>query len=364
MKASALASIVMALFSLTLPACSTHREKHHAERQKIITTSPEAKDVTFTQQYVCLILSRRHIEIRALKRGYLEAIKLKEGQAVKAGETMFSVIPILYQTALDAEKAELERVQLEYKFANKLFEKKVVSQNEVALKMAIVKKTEAELVQARAELDFATIKAPFDGIIDRLSHQQGSLVEEGEVLTTLSDNSVMWVYFNVPESRYLEYLADVNHHEDNLLIELVLANGDTFPHSGKFGAVEADFNNQTGTVPFRADFPNPDGLLRHRETGKVLISKVLRNAIVIPQRAVFELLGKRYVYVVDSDDMAHQREIEVQHELEDIFVIKSGVGVDDKIVLEGIRQVREGEKLVYENRQPEQVLKHLKYHAE
>ena len=216
-------------------------------------------------------------------------------------------------------------------------------------------KAQAKAELAEAELNFATVKAPFDGIVDRLHQQQGSLVKEGEILTTLSDNSVMWVYFNVPEARYLEYMADLNQHKEDLQIELMLANGNKFEQLGKIGAIEAEFNNETGNIPFRADFPNPDRLLRHGQTGTVLISRVQNDAIVIPQRATFEVLDKRYVYVVDKDDVVHQREIVVQNELEDIFVIKKGVGVDDKIVLEGIRQVRDGDKVEYEDRQPEQV---------
>ena len=96
----------------------------------------------------------------------------------------------------------------------------------------------------------------------------------------------------------------------------------------------------------------------------MVISRVQNDAIVIPQRATFEVLQKRYVYVVDKDNVAHQREIDVQNELEDLFVIKKGIGVEDKIVLEGIRQVRDGDKVEYEDRQPEQVVANLKYHAE
>ena len=165
---------------------------------------------------------------------------------------------------------------------------------------------------ATAELNFATVKAPFDGIVDRLHHQQGSLVQEGEILTTLSDNSVMWVYFNVPEARYLEYMANLKQHKEDLKIELMLANGNKFDQLGKIGAIEADFNNENGNIPFRADFPNPDRLLRHGQTGTVLISRVQNDAIVIPQRATFEVLQKRYVYVVDKDDVAHQREIAIR----------------------------------------------------
>src|SRR6185437_12038049 len=104
----------------------------------------------------------------------------------------------------------------------------------------------------------------------------------------------------------------------------------TFNQVGKIGAIEAKFNNETGNIPFRADFPNPDRLLRHGQTGTVVIRHVLKDAIVIPQRATFEILDKRYVYVVDKDDVVHQREIVVRKEgeMDDIFVLEKGLGVN------------------------------------
>jgi membrane fusion protein (multidrug efflux system) len=365
MKISPIPAIVMALFSLSLSACSdTHGEELHPEAHRIVATSPESKAVTLTQQYVAQIHSQRHIKIRALEMGYLEAIHIKEGQVVKEGDLLFKVRPILYETKFDAEQAEADLAQLELNYTKKLYEDKVVSLNEVKLLEVKLAKAKARAQLAKAELDFATVKSPFDGIVDRLLQQQGSLVQEGEILTTMSDNSVMWVYFNVPEKQYLEYMADLNENKDELKIELVLANGDKFKQVGKIGAIEADFNNENGNIPFRADFPNPGRILRHGQTGTILISRVQKDAIVIPQRAVFEILQKRYVFVVDKDNVAHQREIDIKNELEDLYVVKTGVGVDDKIVLEGIRQVRDGDKVEYEDRQPEEVAANLKYHAE
>ena len=219
---------------------------------------------------------------------------------------------------------------------------------------------------AKAELNLTNIRAPFDGIIDRLHEQLGSLIKEGDILTTLSDNSLMWVYFNVPEAQYLEYMAGPAQHKEDQQIELVLANGDKFRQTGKIGAIEANFNNETGNIPFRADFPNPEALLRHGQTGTVLLSRVLKDAIIIPQRATFEVLDKRFAYVVDKDDVVHQREIVIENQpgMDDIFIIKRGLGVEDRIVLEGMREVRDGEKVAYEFRQPEPVLASLKNRAE
>ena len=225
-------------------------------------------------------------------------------------------------------------------------------------------KAQAEANLAKAELNFTKIIAPFDGIVDRLEQRQGSLIKEGDVLTSLSDNRVMWVYFNVPEARYLEYMSDPEQEKEAQTIELVLANGNKFPQTGTIGAIEANFNNETGNIPFRADFPNPEGLLRHGQTGNVLIHRTLKNALVIPQRATFEILDKQYVYVVGKDGVVHQREIVVQNELDDIFVIKQGLAADDRIVLEGVRQVHDGQKVEYEFRRPEQIIANQKNQAE
>jgi membrane fusion protein (multidrug efflux system) len=362
-------------------------EEHH----RIVVTRPLEKEVVVSERYVCQIHARRTIEVRSLERGYLDEIRVKEGQMVKKGDVMFTLVPVLYKAKLDADLAEAQFARVELDNAERLFKQNIVSAQEVALYRAKLAKAEATVNLARAELEFTTIRAPFDGLVDRLHEFNGSLIEEGDLLTSLSDNSVMWVYFNVPEARYLEYMRAlederpppapsaaaapgrtidylanlrVDEGERSRRVELVLANGRTFPYPGKIAAIEAQFNNETGTVPFRADFPNPNGLLRHGQTGNVVLSKTLKNALVIPQRATFEILDKQYVYVVDAKGVVHQRRVMIQHELDDIYVIESGLSVKDKIILDGIRQVRDGDHVEYEFRKPEQALSNLKYHAE
>ena len=343
-----------------------HQEEHKEEPRKVVVTSPKAMDVTITQPYVCQIRSQRHIEVKALDSGFLEEVLVREGQAVKKGDLMFKLKPVLYKTKRDAESAEARLAELEYLNTKSLFDatNHVVSANEVKLFEAKKDRAKAKADQAQAELDFTEIRAPFEGIVDRQRQQLGSFIKEGEVLTTLSDNSVMWVYFNVPEKQYLEYKAAQKQHEAEDRIELLLANHDKFPEKCTRLTIEAQFNNETGNIAFRADFPNQDGLLRHGQTGTILIHQTLKKAVVIPQRATFELLDKRYVWVVGDDDKAKQALITVKHELEDIFVVDSGLDVRDKIVLEGVRQVEQDAKVEYEFRQPEVALKNQKFHAE
>ncbi|MEO8269762.1 MAG: efflux RND transporter periplasmic adaptor subunit [Aureliella sp.] len=388
------AIIVMACFTIALPACqkfeewrsggdagegqtseSQHGEASHSESQhgegehgegehaqhKIVVTSPIAKDVVTTKRYVCQIHSCRHIEVCALEGGYLEKILVKEGQTVKEGELIFKILPVLYQARLDSDVAEAQLAEIELQNTERLLLQKIVAPPEVALAKAKLAKAQAKVNLAKAEMAFADIKAPFDGIVDKQYQQQGSLIAEGDILTTLSDNSVMWVYFNVPETPYLEYQESP---KEDLKVELMLANHQLFPQDGVIGAIEADFNNENGNIKFRADFPNPERLLRNGQTGTIRLSHVVKNALVIPQRAKFEILAKTYVYVVGDDDVVHQREITIKKEMDDIYLIESGIDVNDKILFEGLRQVRDGEKVEYEYRAPEEILEHLKFHAE
>ena len=207
-------------------------------------------------------------------------------------------VPVLYKAKWDAAVAERDLAQLELDYTTGLATKKGVSPNEVKLFEARLARAQANADQAKAEFDFTKVTARFDGIIDRLHVFQGSLVKEGDILTTLSDNSVMWVYFNVPEKAYLEYKAHLKEHQEEDKVELELANHDKFPEPCDNLVITAQFNNQNGNIPFRADFKNPDGLLRHGQTGTILIHRTLKNALVIPQRATFELLDKRYVWVL------------------------------------------------------------------
>ncbi len=330
--------------------------------QKVVVTSPLAKDVVVTQQYVGVIRAQRQIEVCALSAGYIENIPVKEGQAVKKGDVLFKVTPTLFKARLDAELAEVQIAQLEFTNAKKLLDQKVVSVNEVKLSEAKLAKAQAKANLAEAELAFTTIKAPFDGLLGRFEKREGSAVKQEDILTTLSDNSVMWVYFHVPEARYLEFMARQGKGQDgsrlelvDSRIELILADGSTFAHdAGNVLKVLGSFNTGTGNINFRADFPNPDRLLRHGQTGVVLLRRTVKNATVIPQRATFEVLDRRYVYVVGKDDVVHQREIAVEHELDDVFVIKKGLDVNDRIVLEGLHRVRDGEKVEYEFRKQEE----------
>jgi membrane fusion protein (multidrug efflux system) len=147
-------------------------------------------------------------------------------------------------------------------------------------------------------------------------------------------------------------------------VKFMMANGEMFPNPGKVETIESDFNNETGNIAFRATFSNPKGLLRHGETGKVLMSAPLRGALLIPQKATYEVLDRRFVFVVSGDGVVKSREITVSAEIPQIYIVESGLQATDKILLEGLRKVRDGNKIETAFKNPTDVLAHLEPYAE
>ncbi len=343
-----------------------HKEVEHVqeEQPQLILTNPLRRDTLVTREYVCQIRSCRNIEMRALERGYLEQVFVKEGQLVKEGDPMFKILPLVYQAELKSAEAEAQVTKVEYENTKRLTDSKVVSDKELAMSKAKWDQKVAEVNLAQAHLGFTNISAPFPGLMDRLRLRNGSLVDEGDLLTTLSDNSEMWVYFNVPEAEYLDYMSVVQP-EERKKVELLMANGKVFNQAGRVNVIEAEFNNQTGTIPFRADFPNPDRLLRHGETGNIRMTKMVKGALLVPQKCTFELLDHHYVFVVGKDNIIKQERIHVVEEVEDLFIISSGVTTEDKIIFEGMRQARDGDKAGdYKFEESEKAFKDLKLKAE
>jgi membrane fusion protein (multidrug efflux system) len=348
--------------ALCLVSCNSHKEEKE-EETKFLVTSPLKTDTTITREYVSQIRAIQHIEVRALEKGYLQNIYVDEGQFVKKGQTMFQIMPLIYNAEMQKSQAEADFAEIEYQNTKQLSEKNVVSPNELALAKAKLNKAKAELALAQAHLQFTEIKAPFDGIMDHFQVRLGSLVNEGDLLTTLSDNSEMWVYFNVPESEYLNYKT--NATEENMLkVNLLMANNQLFKYPGVVKTIEADFNNETGNIAFRATFPNPDKLLRHGETGNIEMTIPLKNAIIIPQKSTYEILEKKYVFVVDKNNVVHSREVTIASEIPDLYVIKDGLKENERIMLEGIRKVKDNDKIDFKYEDPKTVFPKLRVYVE
>jgi membrane fusion protein (multidrug efflux system) len=244
-----------------------------------------------------------------------------------------------------------------------LSDKNVVSKNELALARAKLDQAKAEVSLAKLHLSFTAIKAPFDGTIDRIPLKLGSLVDEGELLTSLSDNSQMFAYFNVSEPEYLDYETN-SKNRGSRKVGLLLANNQPLGYKGDVETIESEFDHETGNIAFRARFPNPDRLLRNGETGKVLMTVPLKNALIIPQKATYEIQDKMYVFVVDKNGVVRSRNITISSRMPDLFVVASGLAENDKILLEGVQKVKDDDKIKYEYLASREVISNLQLKAE
>src|SRR6478735_5333621 len=343
--------------------CSSKAEKEEEEEVKYTATSPIHIDTSFEKEYVSQIRSVRNIEIRAQEKGFLEKIYVDEGQFVKAGQLLFRIMPKMYEAELLKAQAEGKAAEIELQNAKTLVEKNGISKNEQALAQAKLDQANAEIAVAKLHLSFTEIKAPFAGTIDRIPKKLGSLIDEGELLTSLSDNSQMFAYFNVSEPEYIEYQTNKNGRANNH-VTLLLANNRPLPYKGEVEVIESEFDNETGNIAFRARFPNPDKLLKNGETGKVLMNVPLKNALIIPQKATYEIQDKLYVFVIDKNNIVKSKNITVIGQLPDLYVVESGLSDGDRILLEGVQKVKDDDKITYEFLAPQEVISHLRLKAE
>ena len=211
--------------------------------------------------------------------------------------------------------------------------------------IAQAKFDEAKAEAARTELFVARteIKAPFDGVIDRIRFKVGSLIDKGTLLTSISNNKEVYAYFNVSEVDYLDYKArNKNNTKDSAA--LLLANFQLHKYKGCVETIEGEFDNETGNIAFRAKFPNPDLLLKHGETGKILLTIPLKKAVIIPQKATFDVLDKKFVYVIENN-VVKSTQVIIAQEMPHLYVVASGISSKDKILAEGLGKVKNNEKI-------------------
>ncbi|MCW7491469.1 efflux RND transporter periplasmic adaptor subunit [Leptospira sp. 2 VSF19] len=342
------------LLNLFLVNCHSN---NHEEKNSLTAAYPWKQDVTIEKNYVAQVKAIQRIEIRAFEKGYLTNIYMDEGKVVKKGQKLFQVMPMLVNAQYEKAKAEYESTSIEYENTEKLFKENVVSQTELSLIKARLKKNKATMDLAQIHLNLATVTAPFTGITDRFQVRLGSLVEEGTLLTTISDISKLWVYFNVSEKDYLNFTSDRKSGDKPLKVKFLMANNQLFKYEGIADTIEGEFDSETGTIPFRATFPNPDRLLRHGETGNVVVHEKLKDALIIPQKATFEVLDKHYVYIVNLKGKIKATEIKIANEIPHLFVVESGISENDIILLEGLGKVHDDDVIKYKVESRENIIK-------
>ncbi|GCD79926.1 efflux RND transporter periplasmic adaptor subunit [Schleiferia thermophila] len=339
---------------LVLMSCQNVQENvDTAEYVKVMKVS--TTDTTLDEEFIAEIKALKNVEIRSRLKGYLEEIYVDEGKPVVKGQPMFKINDEEYKLNLAKATAKVKNAiaaeknaALELERVRRLAESSIVSPSELTLAeskytaaKADVEEAEAEEKMALFQLNFTLIKAPFSGLIDRINQRQGSLVDEGTLLTTISELDKVYAYFNISEREYLQLK---NEFSDNSFIGqkvyLKLVDGNVYPEAGMIETMESEFEASTGNISVRAVFPNSRRILKHGSTGRIIFSRQVRDGIFIPQRAVMEIQDKYYVYIVDTNKRAKMIAIKPKKRITNFYWIESGLQPGNLLITEGIQKIK------------------------
>jgi len=366
--------IFITAIALLAVSCSKEKpaETTSAGEDKFLIAHPIIKPANNPMEFVAEINAKQNVEIRAKIRGFVEKVLVDEGQLVKSGQLLFTVSNNINQQDLAKSQAqvkiaeaELKAIKLELENAKNLFDKNIISKAELDLASARVEAANAKVAEtlseeerAKLNVSYSQIRAPFDGIINRIPNKTGSLVEEGALMTTISNNAEVYTYFNVSEKDYLDFILDKQEGVTSE-VTLYLANGAEYPYKGLIETSESEFDKNTGNIAFRARFPNPQRLLKHGGSGKIILDNHISEALHIPQRSTFEVQDKLYVYVLDAENVLQQRTIQPVLRVQHYYIVDDGINPDDKILFEGVQRVKAGEKVAAQLINREEVEKRI-----
>jgi len=353
------------LIAIANPGCSPSHSKNdeNSKMPNIPVLELSSQSIEVPQTYICEVQAVQFVEVRAKVEGFVDKIYVDEGEFVKKGKPLFQLTSMEFnemvngaQARLMQAKAEAKAASLEVERLKILVDKNIITSSELELaksKRAVsesaITEAESTLKNAQTGLSYTTIRAPFDGIVDRIPFKTGSLVTAGDLLTNITDISEVFAYYRINENEYLRYMREkIESKGEEAIAEdlkLILSDGEVYQHAGILETMEADFERGTGSIAFRVRFPNPDGLLKHGASGKIQMSSELDNIFLIPQKSTFEIQDFNYVYVVDKENMVKVRSFKPIRR-HDVFYATEGFKNGDKIIYEGIQQVKDGIKIL------------------
>jgi len=369
-------SFYFGLYSMAMAAIfactSSNRNSTNQDEEKrtVPYITLKAVDTTLYTDYVADIQAVRNVEVRSKVEGFLEKINVDEGALVQGGQILFKINDdeqranlSKAQALLNNAIADAKTVSLELERVKTLVKKNIISKTDLDVAEAQLHAAEAQVQEAKSDLQraqtqlgYTSIRAPFTGRIDRIPLKVGSLLTEGSLLTSVSDVNEVYAYFTISETEYLQNIARKSA-ENSILskkVRLTLADGQHYPHLGEIELAESAFKEQTGTISLRARFPNPDKILKHGATGNIQLPTQISSSIIVPQKSVFEIQDRAYVYVLESaaDSAAHvnMTNIELGTRFGHFYLIRSGLKVGQKVVFEGTQSLTDGAAI-----DPEQV---------
>lgn len=320
-------------------------------------------ECNLSTSYPATIKGIQDIEIRPKVSGFITKVHVDEGDFVRRGQVLFSIDRVQYEAAVKSAEAAVRVARtavstqkLTVKNKKMLHEKKIISdydmemaENQLASAEAELASARAQLIDARNNLSFCSVTSPSDGVVGTIPYRVGSLVSSttAEALTTVSNISKMYVYFSMTEKQLLGYTKGTDGVKGALAaipaVSLQLADGSTYNQTGKVTNVSGVIDIATGSVSMRATFDNPQKILRSGGSGSVVFPIHMDNAILVPQKATYEIQDKHFVYVVGKDNKVKNTEITVLPQNDGTnFVVTGGLKAGERIVVEGVNTLSDG----------------------
>lgn len=353
-----------AIVGLAVLTSCGKKQQHQMPSAVYKTVKVSTQTIQLDTEYSATIRGRQDIDVYPQVGGTLQKLCVTEGQTVKKGQTLFIIDQVPFQAALNTAEAALKAAEaqqataeLNYNSRKQLFDERVVSEfdmqtahNALLSAKAAVAQAKAQVVNARNSLSYTVVKSPSDGVVGTLPYRQGALVGSSmpKPLTTVSDNSQMYVYFSLNESELLKLAREYGSIDSAVVnmppVRLLLVDGSEYEEVGKVESVSGVVDRSTGSVQLRAVFNNPNKLLHSGSTGNVIIPATFENAIVVPAAATVQTQDKFKVFIVDENGIAHSQLITInEKDGGNEFIVTSGLKGGEEIVAEGAGMVKEGQ---------------------
>ncbi len=354
------------LTAVALTSCGSKSKQMGEASNDFAVETVKTTTADLKTSYPATIKGMQDIEIRPKVSGYLVKLLVDEGSTVRKGQPLFLIDSEQYRAAVKAAKAQVkvckaniatQKLTVENK--RMLFKQNIISSYDLQMAENTLTSYEAQLAAAQAQLQSAqdnlswcTVTSPADGVVGSIPYRVGSLVsaQSAEALTTVSNISKMYVYFSMTEKQLLALTREAGGINAAIkkmpAVSLVLSDGSTYSQSGTISTVSGVIDSSTGSVQMRATFDNAQHVLRSGGTGSILVPTHSNDAIMVPQSATFDVQDKKFVYVVNNDKSVATREITVLPQNDgQTYVVASGLRSGERIVVDGVNQLKNGQKI-------------------
>ena len=365
-RSKLVAASASAVIVLALTGCQTQKAAPAPPPPEVVVTPVVQKDVPLYNEWVATLDGFDNAQIQPQVTGYIVAQTYREGSPVKKGQVLFEIDPRPFQAVLDQAKAQLAQSQaqlgktkLDVDRDTPLAKERAIAQSQLdndiqanLAAMAAVKSAEAQVEQTQLNLDFTHVTSLLDGIAGIAQVQIGNLVSPTAVLTSVSRVEPIKAYFPISEQTYMKFAKRINASsrrddmespKDAPVLQLILADGSTYPHPGKILYTDRQVDITTGSIRIASSFPNPENILRPGQFGRIrAATEQVNGALLVPQRAVNELQGTYQVAVVGEGNKVSIRSVKVGERSGEEWIIQDGVKPGEMVIVEGLQKVRDG----------------------